>query len=70
MRESEVPFKMANSGDTLEQFKDQAFYSSEPPKLRPETRDVLEKYSKIPSDEVESHVATIVRPISRTAAKR
>ena len=36
------------------------WYSTDPPDIKPATREVFEKYSKIPPDEVLPHVQTIV----------
>ena len=41
------------------------YYSSDPPQIRPEVREVFEKYSKIPSDEVDAHLERIVHPQSQ-----
>lgn len=37
------------------------WYQSELPDLSPETRDVLENYSRIPPQDIERHLKTIVR---------
>jgi hypothetical protein len=37
------------------------WYSPDPPNIKQETREVFEKYSKIPPDEVVPHVQAIVR---------
>ena len=36
------------------------WYDPDPPNIKPETREVFEKYSKIPPDEVLPHVQAIV----------
>ena len=36
------------------------WYSADPPDIKPEVREVLETYSKIPSDEVVAHVTRVV----------
>ena len=37
------------------------WYDNEPPDIKPEIKDIFEKYSKIPQNEILSHVQTIVQ---------
>lgn len=48
---------MSTTSDTAPRLD---FYDPDPPNITPETRAVLEKYSKIPPDEVIPHVTSIV----------
>ena len=36
------------------------WYDRNPPNLKPETRELLEKYSKVPPDEILTHLQSIV----------
>lgn len=50
---------MAN-GDQASMQPDGGWYTNEPPDLKPATREILEKYSKIPPDQVIPHIQAIV----------
>lgn len=55
---------MADSQGPLEGIPEERkhqWYDERSPELSPETRDVLENYSKVPSKELESHIRNIVR---------
>lgn len=55
---------MADSQGPLEGIPEdrrQQWYDESSPELSTETRDVLENYSKIPPNEIESHLRNIVR---------
>ena len=61
-RSQKEDFTMSAEGD-LANARRIKWFSEDPPPIKPETREVFEKYSKIPPDNVVPHVYAIVRPI-------
>ena len=68
--EPNVSYEHGSNDQEKRVFHRDQFFTTEPPQLKEDARELLEKYSGIPPDEVVSHVMSVVRDFLADASTR